>query len=191
MSTDPKTFITEEQYLEIERRAEFKSEYFHGEMVAMSGGTAAHNLVAANVLGMFYVQLGSRPCARYTSDMRVQISKTGLFTYPDATVVSEEPRFLGSQQDALLNPTLIVEVLSPSTEAYDRGRKFDHYKTIESLKEYVLISADRIHVDLYSRQPNDRWLLTSADSAEENVELQSIGVRLSLSELYAGVRLPL
>jgi len=189
MSTHPKTLLTEEQYLEIERKAEYKSEYLHGEMFAMAGAVAAHNLLVANLLGILYVEIRSRNCRRYPSDMRVRVSKTGLYTYPDAIALCGEPQYLDEHEDTLLNPGLIVEVLSPSTEAYDRGRKFDHYKTIASLQDYLLISSDRVHVDLYSRQPDGRWLVASADSPQESLELQSVGCRLSLGELYANVGL--
>jgi Uma2 family endonuclease len=189
MSTHPKTFLTEEEYLEIERRAEYKSEYFQGEMFAMAGALAVHSLLVANILGIFYVQLAPRGCRRYSSDMRVRVSNAGLYTYPDAVVLCDEPRFLDDRSDTLLNPALIVEVLSASTEAYDRGQKFDYYKTIESLKEYLLISTDRIHADLYTRQADGKWLLTSADSEEAMLELQSVGCSLSLNELYTQIEL--
>ena len=188
MSTQPKTFLTEEQYLEIERKAEFKSEYFQGEMFAMAGAVEAHNLLVGNLITVFNVQLRARGCRSYPSDMRVQVGKARMCTYPDVSVVCDEPQFLDNRRDNLLNPGLIVEVLSPSTEAYDRGRKFDHYKTIDSLKEYLLVSTDRIHADLYTRQA-DGWLLNSADGPQDSLDLQSIGCRLSLAELYAGIEL--
>jgi Uma2 family endonuclease len=121
--------------------------------------------------------------------MRVRVSATRLYTYPDVIVVGEEPQVLDKRRDNLLNPGLIVEVLSPSTEAYDRGRKFDHHRTIDSLKEYLLVSADRIHADLYTRQPDGRWLLTSAGAVEDSLDLLSVGCRQSQSELYAGIEL--
>lgn len=189
MSGQPKTFLTEEQYLEIERQAEFKSEYFQGEMFAMAGAVEAHNLLVNRFSNLLYLRPDRGACRTYTNDMRVQVSETRLSTYPDVIVVCEEPQFLDKRRDNLLNPSLIVEVLSPSTEAYDRGRKFDQYKTIDSFKEYLLVSTDRIHVDLYTRQPFGRWLLTSADAVEDALDLQSIAFRLSLSELYAGIEL--
>jgi Uma2 family endonuclease len=189
VSTNPKPFVTPEQYLEIEREAEFKSEYFNGEMFAMAGAKEAHNLLATNVVGMLYAQLRSGPCRIYANDMRVRVSATGLYTYPDVIVVCGERHFLDDRRDTLLNPKLIVEVLSPSTEAYDRGRKFEHYKTIESIAEYLLISSDRVHVDLFRRQPDGDWLLKSADRIEDTLDLQSVGCRLSLADLYEQVEL--
>ena len=189
MSTNPKTFLTPEQYLEIEREAEFKSEYFNGEMFAMAGAKEAHNLLTASVVGALYAQRRSGPCRIYTNDMRVRVSATGLYTYPDVIVACGERHFLDDRRDTLLNPKLIVEVLSPTTEAYDRGRKFEHYKTIESLAEYLLISSDRVHVDLFRRQPDGDWLLKSAGRIEEVLDLSSIGCRLSLADLYEQVEL--
>jgi Uma2 family endonuclease len=190
VSTQPKTFLTPEQYLEIERKAEFKSEYYQGEMFAMAGAKEAHNLLVANLIRELGQQLRSRPCRVYPSDMRVRVSATGLYTYPDVVVVRGEPRFLDEQQDTLLNPSLVVEVLSPSTEAYDRGRKSEHYRLIESLGEYLLVASDRLSADLYTRQPDGRWLLASAGRLEDSLDLESAGCRLALADLYEKVGLP-
>ena len=122
--------------------------------------------------------------------MRVQVTATGLYTYPDVTVVCGKPEFLDSLLDTLLNPTLIVEVLSPSTEAYDRGRKFENYQSIESLREYLLVSSDRMRADLFSRQPDGRWLLSSATAPADAVDLQSLQCRLVLADVYEKVSLP-
>jgi Uma2 family endonuclease len=186
LSTQPKTFLTPEQYLAIERAAAYKSEYFNGEMFAMAGAARAHNLLLSNAVRELSQQLRSRPCEAYPSDMRVQVSATGLYTYPDAIVVCGQPVFLDQRQDTLLNSTVIVEVLSPSTEAYDRGRKFEHYRTIGSLRQYLLISSDRVHADLFTLQ-DGRWVLTSADGPEDALELESIGCRLAMADLYEKV----
>jgi Uma2 family endonuclease len=189
MATQPKSFLTPEQYLEIERHADFKSEYFNGEMFAMAGAREAHNIVVGNLLAALHGQLRARPCRVYPSDMRVHVKSTGLYTYPDVTAVCGERRFVDGQTDTLLNPALIVEVLSPSTEAYDRGRKFEQYQSIESLREYLIVASDRMHADLYSRQPDGRWLLTSAHHLEDVLNLESIDVRIALSDLYEKVDL--
>jgi Uma2 family endonuclease len=189
VSTNPKTFLTPEQYLEIERKAEFKSEYFDGVMFTMAGAKEAHNLLAMNVGFALHPQLRSRPCRIYANDMRVRVSATVLYTYPDVIAVCGERHFLDDQRDTLLNPNLIVEVLSPTTEAYDRGRKFEYYKAIESFTEYLLISSDRVHVDLFRRQRDGDWLLKSAERMEDVFELQSVGCRLSLADLYEQVEL--
>ena len=187
MSTQPKTFLTPEQYLEIERKAEFKSEYYRGEMFAMAGASWAHNLLVSHLLRDIGQQLRGKPCEICPSDMRVLVSASGLYTYPDAVAVCGERRLLDNQFDTLLNPHLIVEVLSPSTEAYDRGRKFEHYQSIESLKEYLLLASDRVHADLYARQPDGRWLLTSATRLDDSLDLQSVGCSLALAGLYENV----
>ena len=187
--TQPKTYLTPEQYLEIERKAEFKSEYYQGEMFPMAGAKWAHNLLVGNLVRELGQQLRSRPCAVCPSDMRVRVNTSGLYTYPDVVVVCGKPEFPDDQLDTLLNPNLLVEVLSPSTEAYDRGRKFELYRTIESLGEYLLVSSDRVQVDLYTRQPDGRWLLTSASGVEASLDLQSVGCRIGLSDLYEKVDL--
>jgi Uma2 family endonuclease len=189
VSTQPKTFLTPEQYLEIERKAEYKSEYFNGEMFAMAGARLAHNLLVANLVAGLHRQFESQPCLVLPSDMRVRVSATGLYTYPDVVGICDEPLFLDDQTDTLLNPGLVVEVLSPSTEAYDRGRKFESYKSIESLREYLLVASDRIHADLYTRQADGRWLLTSADKLEDSLTLESVGAQLTMADLYDKVDL--
>ncbi len=186
MSTQPKTF-TEEQYLEIEREAEYKSEYFAGEMRAMAGANECHSLITVNLAAYLSQQFRDRPCRVYMSAMRVRIPATGLYTYPDVIAVCGEPKFRDEQRDTLLNPNLVVEVLSPSTEAYDRGRKFEHYRTIASVSEYLLVSSDRIQVDLYTRQADGRFLLTYASDLDETLELQSVGCLIALSALYEKV----
>jgi Uma2 family endonuclease len=189
VSTQPKTFLTPEQYLEIDRKAEFRSEYFNGEMFAMAGAKEAHNLVVANLVAGLHRQFRSRPCRVYPSDMRVRVPATGLQTYPDVIALCGEPRFLDEQRDTLLNPGLIVEVLSPSTEAYDRGRKFEQFQAIESLREYLLVATDRVHADLYTRQADSRWMLTSADKLDDSLTLESVDARLLLADLYEKVEL--
>jgi len=188
MSSQPKTFLTPEQYLEIERAAEYKSEYFNGEMFAMAGARANHNLIVAHIVRELDQQLRERPCNVYPSDMRVHVSSCDLYTYPDAAVLCGQPAYADQRQDALVNPTVIVEVLSPSTEAYDRGRKFEHYRTIESLRQYLLISSDRVHADLFTLR-DGHWVLTSADGPADALELQSVGCRLALADLYEKVEL--
>jgi Uma2 family endonuclease len=190
MATQPKIRLTPEEYLEIERKAEFKSEYYQGEMFAMSGATEAHNTILFNLAGVLYPQLRKRPRRGYSNDQRVRVDKTGLYTYPDMAVVCGERVFAENRKDTLLNPTVLIEVLSPSTEAYDRGRKFDHYRSIESLREYLMISSDRVHADHYVRQPDGNWLLTAKEALDQSLDLQSIECRLLLADLYEKVDLP-
>ena len=187
MATHPKTFLTPEQYLEIERKAEFKSEYYQGEMFAMAGAKEAHNLIIWNLARELGQQLRQRPCRAYLADMRVRVSATGLYTYPDVVAVCGEPQFLDDQRDTLLNPNLIVEVLSPSTELYDRVRKFEHYRSLESVSEYLLVSSERVSAELYTRQPDGRWLLTTVSRMEDSLDLLSVGAHLALADLYEKV----
>ena len=189
MSTLAKTCLTPGQYLDIERQAEYKSEYYQGEMFAMAGASEPHNVLVGNLVRDLGHQLRGRACRVYPSDMRVSVTSTGLYTYPDVTVVCGEPQFTGDQADILLNPILIAEVLSPSTEAYDRGRKFEHYRTLDSLAQYLLVSQDRVHVDLYTRQPGGCWVLSEASRLEDTLELRSLGCRLALADLYEKVDL--
>jgi Uma2 family endonuclease len=181
--------VSPEQYLEIERQAERRSEFRDGEMFAMPGANEAHNQVVVSVASELHSQFRSRQCCVYLCDMRVRVNPTRLYAYPDVVAVCGESRFLDDEEDTLLNPGLLVEVLSPSTEAYDRGRKFEQYKTLESLREYLLVASDRMHVDLYTRQADGRWLLTSADKPEDSLALESVNAQLTLADLYEKVEL--
>ena len=186
----PKTLLTPEQYLAIEREAEYKSEYFQGEMLAMALSDWVHNQLVVNLVAGFHNQFRSRPCDVYPSQMRVLVRATGLYTYPDVVVVCGERQFVDERRDILLNPSLLVEVLSPSTEAYDRGRKSEHYRSIESLREYLLVASDHVQAELYTRQPDGRWLLTAAGRLEDSLDLQSVGCRLALLDLYEKTDVP-
>jgi Uma2 family endonuclease len=176
--------LTPEQYLVLERQAECKSEYFDGEIFAMAGGSREHNLIVGNVIRELGTQLKGRPCETYPSDMRVKVTETGLYTYPDVVVVCGEPQFEDEQGDTLLNPTLIIEVLSPTTEAYVRGDKSAHYRQLASLQEYVLIAQDRVRVERYARQPDGQWLLLETTRLGDTVQLASIDCHLTLAEAY-------
>jgi Uma2 family endonuclease len=190
MATYPKTFLTPEQYLEIDRKAEFKSEYYLGEMFAMGGARWTHNRLVANLIATLHQQLRSGPCQTLPSDMRVQVESAGMYTYPDVIVVCGEPQFLDENRDTLLNPTLIVEVLSPSSEVYDRGRKFEYYGSLASVSEYLLVSSERVRAELYTRQSDGRWLITAVGRLEDSLDLQSVGAHLALADLYERVDLP-
>jgi Uma2 family endonuclease len=184
-----KTRCTPEQYLALERKAPEKHEYYDGEIFAMAGASREHNLIVGNLHGELRAQLLDRPCEAYMSDMRLLVSATGLYTYPDVTAVSGEPQFEDIEVDTLLNPNVIVEVLSPSTEAHDRGRKFAHYRRLESLREYVMVAQDQVHVERYTRQGNE-WLLTELSRLEDTLRLESIGCTVALHRLYAKVQFP-
>jgi Uma2 family endonuclease len=184
MSSLPKSYLTEEQYLEIERKAEFKSEYYRGEMFAMSGAQRAHVSIAGNVFASLHQQLRRRPCQVYSSDMRVGVKPAGLYTYPDVSVVCGEAKFRDAEVDTLLNPTVIVEVLSKSTESFDRGKKFRMYRELESLAEYVLISSLEVGAEVWTRRADGAWVVTSQETPEDSIELKSIDCRLTLADIY-------
>jgi Uma2 family endonuclease len=190
MSTLPKHFITPEEYLHREKNAEFRSEYFRGEMFAMAGASANHNLIVGNCVQTLGLQLKKKPCLVYPSDLKLRIEATGLYTYPDLSVVCGEPQLEYNGIEVLLNPMVLVEVLSDSTEACDRGKKFEHYRTIPSLKHYVLVAQDRHSMDCFSRQPDGSWSLTSCQSTEGNVELDTVECKLLATEVYDKVVFP-
>lgn len=178
--------LTPEEYLARERTAEFKSEYDRGLVYAMSGASREHNLIAGNLHSELRTQLRGRPCESYVSDMRVRANASSLFSYPDVTVVCGEPRFLDAEVDTLLNPTVIVEVLSPSTESYDRGRKFAHYRKVHTLQEYVLIAQDEVLVERYTRRVDERSLTVLSD-LDDVLHLDSIGCHVRLRGIYERV----
>jgi Uma2 family endonuclease len=163
MSSQPKSHYTPEEYLALERKADYRSEYFAGEIFAMSGASERHNLIVGNVFAALHAQLRNRSCKVYASD--------------------------DDQKDILLNPTVLIEVLSPSTEAYDRGGKFEHYRKLSSVTEYVLISQEKPHVEHYVRQPDNQWLLSEASGLPDTIQLPSINCILALSEVYEKVEI--
>ena len=189
MSSQIKTFLTPEEYLAIERKAEVRSEYFGGEMFMMTGASRAHNLIVGNLVATIHAQLKDRPCEVYSNDMRVRIPATGLYIYPDVIALCGESKFEDDYFDTLLNPTLIVEVLSPSTEAYDRGKKFKHYQQIDSLVEYLLVAQDSYMIEQYVRQSGSQWLYTEAHNQDDVVKLASIDCELALRDVYVKVLL--
>ncbi len=176
--------MTPQQYLEIERKAEYKSEYFDGKMVAMARANVYHNRLTMDLAFVLYPQVEKCGCELYASNMRVRVSATGLYTYLDVLVVCAEQQLLDSYDDTLLNPCFIIEVMSPATAAYDRGGKSDHYRTLESLRGYLLIEQDRRHAELYTRQQDGRWSLTEAGGDEDILELRSINCRIGMAEIY-------
>jgi Uma2 family endonuclease len=187
MASRAETFISPEQYLEAERRAETKSEYLAGQVFALAGASERHNLIVANLIMEIGRQLKGRPCRVYPSDMRLRVSETGFYTYPDVTVVCGSPQLEDAHMDTLLNPTMLIEVLSDSTERYDRSRKAEHYRRIPSLEEYLLIAQDTPRIERYRRQGEREWLLSEAIGLEESIEVASIEGMLGLREVYERV----
>jgi Uma2 family endonuclease len=186
MASQPVEWLTPEEYLKRERAAETKSEYVDGMLVAMAGATPDHVLITANVSGELHQQFKGRPCRVYTQDLWVRIAESGMYAYPDVVAVCGDPSYETDKRDVLANPTLIVEVLSESTEAYDRGLKFARYRQRASLQEYVLVAQDRVSIERYSRQ-GEHWVLTEATGLDDVIELPSIGCRLALRDVYEKV----
>ncbi len=181
-----KSVMTTEAYLEFERQSEIKHEYLNGEIFAMSGASERHNLIVLNTGASLHTQLRKRPCKAYPSDMRVRIKGTSFYTYPDLSAVCGNAEFEDDVLDTLLNPSVIIEVLSPSTENYNRGKKFQQYRKLDSLQDYVLIAQDSMRIEHYARQ-GEQWILTDVTSADGIVTLASIGCTLALSDVYEKV----
>ncbi|MYK17165.1 Uma2 family endonuclease [Candidatus Poribacteria bacterium] len=183
-----RTYLTPEEYIAAERKATLKSEYLSGEIVAMSGASNEHNLITMNTANGLYNQVTERGCRVYASDMRVGIGAGVSYFYPDIAVTCDRPRFEDDVLDILTNPQVIVAVLSESTESYDRGEKFAHYRQLESLQEYILISQDQVRVEHYLRQ-DEQWLLSEFRALADVLPFVSIGAELSLNQIYRFVEL--
>lgn len=182
MAAEPNRLSIQE-YLRLERQAETKSEYLDGQMVAMTGASRRHNLIVANLLRELGNQLKHRSCELFPSDLRVRIPSDNVYTYPDLSVVCGEPLLEDGDADTLLNPTLVLEVLSPTTEAYDRGKKLRWYQSLESVSELVLVSQDSPLVEQYVRQ-GEHWIYGAAEGLEAVLPLPSIHAELALAEVY-------
>jgi Uma2 family endonuclease len=183
----PTSHPTPQEYLSLERSAPFKSEFLHGQLVAMAGASRQHNLLSGNVLTAFNVQFADRECEAYASDMRVLVSATNDFTYPDVVAVCGEPEFIDTDLDTLTNPTVLVEVLSPSTQNLDRQSKFALYRRIDSLQDHIVIAQAEVRVEHYVRQGAFQWLLTEYSHLEDSLTLPSIGCTLALADIYKKV----
>lgn len=182
--------LTEGEFLVLERAAPSKSEFFAGEVFAMAGGSAMHSLIAANVIGELRSKLKGRPCKPFTSDLRIKVEATGLYTYPDVSVICGLLQFAGGSDDTVVNPTVLFEVLSDSTEAYDRGEKFRHYRQMPSLQEFVLVSQRLPRLEQFLRRPNDEWTMRTAEGLEASLVLPALEITLELNEVFAGVEFP-
>jgi len=181
-------FFTPEEYLEFERNSEIRHEYLDGEIFEMAGANKSHNIISANVIRVLGNELFVRECNVYGSDMRVKITATEKYTYPDVVAICGEEIYEDGTEDTLLNPMLIVEVLSKSTEAYDRGAKFEYYQTIESLQEYVLIAQEPFRVEQFVRKDKNIWTYFEFRRAEDVVNLTSIDCKLTLKDIYHKIR---
>jgi Uma2 family endonuclease len=189
MASQLKPYYTPEEYLALERAAEYRSEYLDGEIFAMSGASEAHNTIAMNIVRHLGNQFEGRPCRVFASDMRVRVTPGRMYTYPDVVAVCGPRQFAEDQRDTLLNPTVVFEVLSPSTEAYDRGAKLAHYWRLASLTDYVLVAQDRMRVEHFARQ-GDGWFVTAAESPDETLRLAALDAELVLRAIYTNVEFP-
>ena len=187
MTAHPQPRVTPEEYLELDRASDVRNEYYNGHMYAMSGGSVLHAIIIGNLTRETGNALRGRPCFVAPSDLRVRISPDGLYTYPDIVVVCGELKVLDRRNDTVLNPILVIEVLSPSTEAYDRGLKSAQYRTLETLQEYALVSQSEARVEIFRRQSSGDWLLSEAVGLESACRFDSLDASVKLSEIYANV----
>jgi Uma2 family endonuclease len=188
VSTEPQhSLLSPQEYLEMERQAESKSEYYEGEIVAMTGASWEHNLIVADVLASLHQQLGSRSCGAAHSDLRVRISPAGVYVNPDLVVVCGKPEIEDDHVDTFIDPTVVIEVSSPSTEANDHGRKWEPYRRLRSLQEYLLIAQDRPHLERYRPHGDGVWLFDETDGIEATLALDAIECTLTSREVYEGV----
>lgn len=183
MAANPITKISPEEYLALDRAAEVRSEYFDGEIVAMAGGSARHSALQINLAAEVQVAFRGTPCRAFSADLRVMIPGR-VYVYPDLSVVCGKPLFADERQDILLNPKVIFEILSPSTEAYDRGVKFRHYREIESLTDYILVSQDEIRIEQYTRAEANTWTLHDYQLATDVLTIAAINLSLPISAIY-------
>lgn len=191
MSDLPKRYFTQEEYLELERKAEYRSQYVAGEIFAMAGAQPQHIVINGNIIGMLYNAFRGRPCQAYFTDLRVRVKTGDLWTYPDVAALCGEPRLdTTSDPHSLLNPQVIFEVLSPSTEGFDRGDKFARYRRLESLTDYVLVAQDRMRVEHFVRQANNSWSLMEYTEPGAILALASVSCELPLAEIYEKVTFP-
>jgi Uma2 family endonuclease len=188
MTAQPKPYITEEDYLQREQSSTEKHEYFAGRVYAMAGASEAHNVIAINIAALLRASVRGSSCRAYPSDMRVKIIPTGLLTYPDFTIVCGQSQFSHQdKRDTLINPTAIIEILSPSTESYDRGEKFQHYRTIETLKEYILVAQNKYHIEHFVRHEPAEWRLSDVIGSDAVLTLHVLPVSIPLKAIYEDV----
>jgi len=188
VASNPVSKLTAEQYLALDRVAEIRSEFLDGEMFAMSGVSMPHAQLQQNISGELHALFRDGDCQAFGPDFRVRVSAR-MYVYPDVTVACGKPLLADEHQDVLLNPVVIFEVLSPTTEKYDRGLKFQHYRTIESLKEYILVAQDQVRIEQYTRQEGNIWTLRDYQRLEEELIMSSIGVSIPLARIYERVEL--
>ncbi len=191
MSAQPQTKLTDEEYLAIEEKAEFKSEFYRGEMFAMSGGSPPHALIGGSIIALLWLAARAKGCKVYNSELKVRVARNGLYAYPDASVVCGEPQYAEGTTQVITNPAAVIEVLLPSTEAYDRGFKSAEYRKIPSLREYAFISQTEPRVEIYGRKANGEWgEFSEYVGLEAACRFHSLECTVQLSDLYSGVTFP-
>jgi Uma2 family endonuclease len=184
-----KRHYTIEEYLEMERASNVKHEYYQGEIFAMAGAGPRHNWMFTNIFVGLGIQLKDKPCRPYGSDMRMHIPENTLFTYPDISIYCGEPTITDVDDDTVIQPSIIIEILSKSTRDYDRGTKFNLYRDIPTLKEYVLIDTEKIGVEVFRINTQNHWGLQEYKTLQQTVQLPTVGVSLSMQDIYRGTRL--
>jgi Uma2 family endonuclease len=189
MSTRAERLYTADEYLVIERASDHKSELVNGRIYAMTGASIPHNVITGNIFGELRNRLRGGLCRAYVEGIRVKVSQTGMYTYPDVTAVCGSPETEDSHRDTILNPAVIFEVLSPSTEAYDRGQKFEHYTLLPSLREYVLVSQDHVRIEKFARQ-GEQWVFTAINDPEGLLRIEALECDIPVSEIYTDVEFP-
>ena len=189
MSTQKIKKLTPKEYLEIERNAEFKSEYYNGEMFALAGASYVHNKISSNIHVSLANQLKGKVCQVFQSDLKIMEQISGLFTYPDIVTICGKPEFYDEEKDVIVNPTVIMEVLSKSTETYDRGFKFELYRRIDTLKDYFMVSQEKVSIEYYSRNADNSWTLKEFNDINQSIEIKSIECILEIKDVYYNVDL--
>jgi Uma2 family endonuclease len=191
MSAVQITKLTEAEYLARERANDFRSEFYQGEMFAMAGASWNHNQIKDNLVAQLFSKLKDAKCRTVSSDQRVKIDASGLYTYPDIAIVCGKAEFAKSDHDTLINPLVIIEVLSPSNESYDRYEKFKHYKKLDSLREYILVAQGRVGIERYVRNGGGEWQISTLTEIDEVFMLSSIpNVSVKVADIYSGVEFP-
>jgi Uma2 family endonuclease len=182
--------MSEEEYLAFERASEFKNEYADGQVIPMQVEKLSHNLICTNSSAILIRELSNKNCYVLALRMRVKTLATRRYSYPDIVLICGEPEFIGYERDTITNPTILIEILSPTTEKEDRGKKLREYRQIESLQEYLLISQETPQIERYLRQKEKDWLYSEVSGLESKIVLPSIGITLALSDVYKKVNFP-
>jgi Uma2 family endonuclease len=180
-------FYTPEEYLTLEETADYRSEYYRGEIFAMSGGSINHNRIAGNFYSALNFAFENGPCEAFMSDVRLLVKQNGLYTYPDVMVVCAQLQFVANRTDTITNPILIVEVLSESTEGYDRGKKFEFYRMIPTLQHYLLVAQDRVHLEYFHKRADSLWVLQEFNDINSVLKIDALALELPLSRIYSRV----